>query len=57
MQKGNCLIYNISLITICFLLLAVFSISCYFYFTKHQLNKKVFITILQQQQKLKSNCY
>ena len=57
MQKGNCLIYNISLITICFLLLAVFSISCYFYFAKHQLNKKIFITILQQQQKLKSNCY
>ena len=38
-KKSNCLIYTISLLIICLLLLAVISVSCYYYHTKY-LNKK-----------------
>ena len=40
MKKNKCLIHIISLVIICLLLLAVISISCYYYYTKNQIKNK-----------------
>ena len=39
LANSNCFILTISLIIICFLLLVVICVSCYFYYTKYRLKQ------------------
>ena len=39
-KKSNCLIFTISLVMICLLLLAVVSIGCYYYYSREWIKKE-----------------
>ena len=53
--KNNYIIHKISLVIICFLLLVVISVSCYYYYTRDWIKKEYSLLYLYKMNGLKEN--